>query len=451
MFARPVDAAATQEADIMGAERIEPFMWRVSRRSVVGAGAKLAYASPLVAASFTLSPAFGYEQAAAYFEKKKRAKKPAPKLEPHPSSEAKQNADPTGDSCGDPTTSVAKPEADGEGGATGGRNAGHNKKGTKKGNREKNGRGNENNGGSSRSLAGAGGDCDDPQSGGSKGDGKPKGKGNSGGGIEPGGQDGLGNGGDPDSGSNQDSGAGNAGKPNQGKRSRRNQRGRQDDSVAGGDPGSPGSDPGADPIGDDGNAGGNTGNEAQTGSGQDSPSSPGDAPNDVDESGDPGSGDQASSEQPDRDQAGDGQGDGQGGTADETGGDNIAGGQGRTDPIPPPRDDSLYLPTNGGDGQVIDGPTPTDAGGSEAGETGDDPKFSVAKVVICHAVCTKKDPHRPLAYRLIELADDPDSWDRHASQDHGQGMCAKDEDIILGPANRGYMVKDCPGNRLSGP
>jgi hypothetical protein len=52
---------------------------------------------------------------------------------------------------------------------------------------------------------------------------------------------------------------------------------------------------------------------------------------------------------------------------------------------------------------------------------------------------------------LIELADDPDTWDMHVSQDHGKGKCAKDEDVILGPANGGYTVKDCPGNRISGP
>jgi hypothetical protein len=203
MFVRPVDAAATEEADIMGAGRVEPFKREVSRRSVVGSGAKLAYASPLVAASFSLSPTFGYMRAAAYFKENKQAKKPAPQ---------------------------------------------------------------------------------------------------------------------------------------------------------------------------------------------------------------PGS-----------------------------------------DPIPPPPDDSLYLPTNGGDGQVIDVPTPPDAGGSEAGDPGDGPTFSVAKIVICHAVCTNNDPHRPLAYRLIELADDPDAWDTHVSQDHGKRMCAKDEDVILGPANSGYTEKDCPGNRISGP
>jgi hypothetical protein len=71
--------------------------------------------------------------------------------------------------------------------------------------------------------------------------------------------------------------------------------------------------------------------------------------------------------------------------------------------------------------------------------------------VICHAVCTKKDRHSPRAYTLIEIEDDPDAWERHVLEDHSQGMCAKDEDIILGPANRGYTVKDCPGNRLSGP
>jgi hypothetical protein len=100
---------------------------------------------------------------------------------------------------------------------------------------------------------------------------------------------------------------------------------------------------------------------------------------------------------------------------------------------------------------VNDVPTPINAGGSEAGDIGDNPRVSVAKVVICHAVCTKKEPHRPVAYSLIELADDPDTWDMHVSQDHGKGMCAKDEDVILGPANGGYTVKDCPGNRISGP
>jgi hypothetical protein len=93
----------------------------------------------------------------------------------------------------------------------------------------------------------------------------------------------------------------------------------------------------------------------------------------------------------------------------------------------------------------------TDAGGSEAGDTGDNPRASVTNVVICHAVCRKKDPRRPVAYHLIELADDPDAWDRHVSQDHGQGRCAKDADIILGPANHGYTEKDCSGSRISGP
>jgi hypothetical protein len=114
-------------------------------------------------------------------------------------------------------------------------------------------------------------------------------------------------------------------------------------------------------------------------------------------------------------------------------------------------DDSLYLPVSGADGRGNDVPTLTEARGSEAGDPGDDPKFSVAKVVICHAVCTKKDPRRPLTYTLVELADDPDAWDLHVSQDHVEGMCAKDQDVILGPANGGYTEKDCPGNRISGP
>ena len=96
----------------------------------------------------------------------------------------------------------------------------------KKGNGDKNGHGKENNRGSGRRRADAGLDCGDPQSGGSKGDGKTQGKDNSGRGTKPGGQDGQGNGENPDSGSNQGSGAGNTGKRNQGKRSRRNQRGR---------------------------------------------------------------------------------------------------------------------------------------------------------------------------------------------------------------------------------
>jgi hypothetical protein len=170
MVARPVDAAATQEADIMGAERVEPFKQQVSRRSVVGAGAKLAYASPLVAVSFSLSPAFGYGRAAAYFGKKKRAKKRAPEPEshprPNPSPKSQLKADSTGEPCGDPTTGVAKPDAGGEGGATGGGNAGHSKKGSKKGDGDKNGHENGNNGGSGRPRASGGANCDDPQSGG---------------------------------------------------------------------------------------------------------------------------------------------------------------------------------------------------------------------------------------------------------------------------------------------
>ena len=68
----------------MGAERVEPFKRRVSRRSVVGAGAKLAYASPLVAASFSLSPAFGYERAAAYFAEEKASQKARAATGVHP-------------------------------------------------------------------------------------------------------------------------------------------------------------------------------------------------------------------------------------------------------------------------------------------------------------------------------------------------------------------------------
>ena len=59
----------------MGAERVEPFKWRVSRRSVVGAGAKLAYASPLVAASFSLSPAFGYDAGGGLLREEKASQK----------------------------------------------------------------------------------------------------------------------------------------------------------------------------------------------------------------------------------------------------------------------------------------------------------------------------------------------------------------------------------------
>src|SRR5918995_899141 len=140
MVARPVDAAATEEADIMGTERVEPYKRQVSRRSVVvGSGAKLAYASPLVAASFSLSPTFGYVQAAAYFQtkkkkkKKKRAKKSAPDPGQNLTPDAQAKPDPTGEPSGDPTTGGAKPER----GATSDGNAGRNKKG----NRDKTGSG----------------------------------------------------------------------------------------------------------------------------------------------------------------------------------------------------------------------------------------------------------------------------------------------------------------------
>jgi hypothetical protein len=362
----------------MGAERVELFKRQVSRRSVIGAGAKLAYASPLVVASFTLSPASGYVPAAAYFAKSKRAKKPSPqpgsRYRRNPSSEAQPTPNSTDEPCAGPTTGVAKPGATGGNAGPEGKDNGNKTKNNADKNGQRNGRkgqqrpGNGNKAGSGRHQAGGGADCGDPQPGGSRSNGRLHGKGNSGGGGKPGGKDGQGSGGT-------------------------NPRGGPHDGVP-----DTGGAPTEIPRGE---GGGPKGGGPKRGAPTATPSREGGRP--------------------------------KGGGASKGG----------TDPTPPSAG-SPKLPPVGSDGHVQDGLTPTE-------DTGDNPTVSIAKVAICHAVCTKSDPHRPLAYRLIEVADDPKAWDRHVSEDHGQGTCAKDEDVVLGPTTQGFTEKDCPGNRISGP
>ena len=419
----------------MGTGQVEPFKRQVSRRSVVvGSGAKLAYASPLVAASFSLSPTFGYVQAAAYFEKKKKQNKKTSRTGVAPRrtrvrTPKRSQTQPAN------RPAIQRPVAPSPRAARAQRR--------ERGAQQEGQRGQDRPWPRRSLLAGR---C--PERGRRRRERRSDRKRTTG--RDQAGEDqGDGEGKTAD-------GTGGDGNAGRNKKSNRDKTGR-------------------------GNAGRNKkGNRDKTGRGQDGPSSPDDAPSG---GGDGGSGDQTGSEQPGPDQAGEDQGDGEGKTADGTGGDSVAGGGqgntgrdegsvgsgdggpgdsepegsagdgppsgggvpdaggapdedqsggaggpadgGGTDPIPPPTDDSLYLPTNDGDGHVNDVPTPTDAGGSEAGDTGDDPKFSVAKVVICHAVCTKKDPHRPLAYTLIELADDPDAWDMHVVPGPRVRACAR--------------------------